>query len=93
MQDSRLQLTLECTNMSTPTLITQSVLGVGVEIYAVNLLVAIGSHLDEEDQEWLSAHLSGLPDYLSSPEGGKVMSAVVNCYRSHVQNKSRKKLE
>jgi hypothetical protein len=75
--------------MSTPT----PFLGVGAEIYALALLTSIGKALDEEDQEWLSAHLSQLPEYLASPEGGKVMASVVNCYRAHMQYVARKRLE
>ena len=55
---------------------------VGAELYALDLLQAIGSGLSEADQEWLSRHLASLPGYLRTPEGAKVMTSVVNCFRA-----------
>lgn len=52
-----------------------------MEAFAKELLESMGSQLPEGDQEWLKAHLQGLPDYLRTPEGGEVMAAVVACYK------------
>lgn len=55
----------------------------GAELYALELLQAIGSGLSEADQEWLSQHLPQLPQYLRSREGSQVMTSVVKCFRAH----------
>ena len=68
-----------CTLGSSPALASNPLAGA----YALELLYAIGSGLSKEDQEWLSAHLAGLPNYLRSAKGAKVMASVVRCYRAY----------
>jgi len=51
--------------------------------FAMELLYAIGAGLSKEDQVWLSGHLTGLPGYLRSAEGAKVMASVVRCYKAY----------
>jgi len=66
----------------------ESTLRAGAQtLYALQLLQAIGAGLSEADQEWLTAHLRTMPDYLRTKEGAQVMSAVVNCYRSYITRK------
>ena len=55
----------------------------GAELYALELLQAIGSGLSGADQEWLSRHLPALPTYLRSKEGAQVMTSVVKRFRAH----------
>jgi len=57
----------------------------GMGAYAQELLESVGSGLSENDQIWLSKHLMGLPDYLRTQEGAKVMGLVIDCYRASLK--------
>jgi len=59
----------------------------GFAEYAKDLLEAFGSGLSERDQEWLTRHLTGLPEYLRTEEGGVAVSVVVDAYRNSLQRR------
>lgn len=56
-----------------------------IDVYARQVLDAIGEGLSENDQLWLSQHFAGLPAYLKSDHGRKVMAVVVDCYRASMK--------
>ena len=57
-----------------------------IDAYARELLDAIGEGLSENDQLWLSLHFAGLPGYLRSDHGRKVMAVVMDCYRASMNS-------
>ncbi len=69
--------------MFSPVTEIQKIFAAGVEDYLLKLLKAVGSGLDVQEQQWLTQHLVGLPDYLTSPEGKEVIKAVIACYKSY----------
>jgi hypothetical protein len=54
---------------------------------ALQLLDALGSGLTQEQQIWLLNNLDKLPPYLKSKEGGEVMRAVIDCFRTSISRK------
>ncbi len=51
---------------------------------SIELMYSFGYALSQQDQKWLAEHLMTLPTYLSSQEGGKMMTAVMVAYKNHL---------
>lgn len=50
---------------------------------AANLLNSIGAGMSIDDQKWLSANLSKLPDFFSAGEGKEVLGLALDAYKSY----------
>lgn len=50
---------------------------------AIILLNSIGSGMNVDDQKWLSANLSKLPDFFSAGEGKEVLGLALDAYKSY----------
>lgn len=56
---------------------------------SVTLLETIYSQTPKQDSEWLANNIKGLPQYLSTKDGGINVSLLVDCYREYLEKPSQ----
>ena len=55
--------------------------------YGASLLAAFGSGLSERQQIWLTAHLSELPEFLYSDEGGYAVGTLLEEFKKFLASR------
>ena len=57
--------------------------------FALNILQTIYSQVPASNAEWLGQNIKGLPQYLSTKDGGTHVSLLVDCYREYIEKQSQ----
>lgn len=56
---------------------------------AVTILQTIYTQIPSESNEWFANNIKGLPQYLSTKDGGTNVSLLVDCYREYIEKQSQ----